>query len=308
MKNKFKVIALTIIGITSIIITFFSVRYVRTVTSDKSWISDFEYQDGEIYKLSFDRVGIRECPKIEVQINSKKYNLFLDTGCERGFTLTDKLESKVNYTLLGQKEELNRDGTHRGWSKYINVNEVSIFGQKYQDVQTTMIPWSMTSSEPYDGLVGIKYFQSRVVTIDYYGNRIGIKDTPINYESLDKDKYVVLPLYKNVGQENLPFFEANMDGEPIMVYLDTGKNYSFIQDSTSTLGIGDKPKGFERDVDIYIDDMELKLNDVVGVGSLAQGESLPYPVMIELNSDQIWKSHLIVTFDLINQKIIFNKH
>lgn len=308
MKNKFKVIALTIIGITSIIITFFSVRYVRTVTSDKSWISDFEYQDGEIYKLSFDRVGIRECPKIEVQINSKKYNLFFDTGCERGFTLTDKLESKVNYTLLGQKEELNRDGTHRGWSKYINVNEVSIFGQKYQDVQTTMIPWSMTSSEPYDGLVGLKYFQSRVVTIDYYGNRIGIKDTPINYESLDKDKYVVLPLYKNVGQENLPFFEANMDGEPIMVYLDTGKNYSFIQDSTSTLGIGDKPKGFERDVDIYIDDMELKLKDVVGVGSLAQGESLPYPVMIELNSDQIWKSHLIVTFDLINQKIIFNKH
>lgn len=40
----------------------------------------------------------------------------------------------------------------------------------------------------------------------------------------------------------------------------------------------------------------------------AQGEGLPYPTMIELNSDQIWKCKLLVTIDLIEQKIIFRKY
>jgi hypothetical protein len=40
---------------------------------------------------------------------------------------------------------------------------------------------------------------------------------------------------------------------------------------------------------------------------MAQAEGLPYPNMVELNSHQIWKCKLLVTIDLIDQKIIFRR-
>lgn len=299
IKNK----VVTVVSIILIVaITVIIVPYVKIFMADRTWISDFGYQSEEIHDLSFDSLG---CPEIETEINSAKYCLTFDTGCERGLALTEHLDGKVDYTVLSQAEELNRDGTHKGWSKDIMLDEFSVFGQKYTDVQTSMIPWSMTSDKPYNGLIGVAYFQSKVITLDYTGHRIGIMDRPIDYETLDKEKYIVLPLYKNHGQENLLFFEASVKDEPVMVYLDTGKNYSFIQDVTSKISIGDKPKGFDTDVNILIGDMELTLKDIVRVNNMAQGETLPYPVEVELNSDQIKKLNLLITIDLINQKIIF---
>ena len=49
------------------------------------------------------------------------------------------------------------------------------------------------------------------------------------------------------------------------------------------------------------------LKDITEINDMAQAKGLPFPTMIELNSDQLWKNNLIVTFDLIEQKIIFKR-
>jgi hypothetical protein len=68
----------------------------------------------------------------------------------------------------------------------------------------------------------------------------------------------------------------------------------------------DKPTNL-LDIPLKIGGMELVLDDIGEVNNIAQADGLPYPTMIELNSDQIWKCNLLVTLDLLEQKIIFRK-
>ena len=56
-----------------------------------------------------------------------------------------------------------------------------------------------------------------------------------------------------------------------------------------------------------VGNMNLTLKDITEANNFEQVEGLPHPTMIELNSDQIWKCNLLVTLDLIDQKIIFRK-
>ena len=57
---------------------------------------------------------------------------------------------------------------------------------------------------------------------------------------------------------------------------------------------------------VTVGEMALVLHDI-SKADLAQAAGLPYPTMIEFNSDQIWDHDLIVTFDLIEDNIILKK-
>ncbi len=229
-----------------------------------------------------------------------------DTGCGAGIIFTDALEGKIAYKVLGSTEALNRDGSHRGWDKRIILDEFSVFGERFENVVSHISDWKMYSTVQFNGLIGLAFFEGKVLTLDYIGQRIAVKSTPIDYDRLDPDKYLVLPLYHSTspGQETLPFFPAKYKGTPIMVYLDTGKNYSYVCDGESKGDRMEKPADF-CDIAVEIGGVEVTLFDVVKINQLAQAEGLPYPTVIELNSDQIWKNKILVTLDLIEQKIIF---
>lgn len=285
---------------------YFSFRYISVLTADKSWIQDIGYQEDEVYDLVLNSVG---CPVIPITIEGDEFPFIFDTGCNDGLYLTNLLDNNVDYTLLGKTEELNRDGSHRGWSQFIQLNEFSVFGKSYADVEATLADWEMFSSDKFNGLIGPKYFSSQVITLDYIGRKIAVTSHAIDYNKLDMKKYVVLPLLKSEQdyQKNLLFFEAVFNEEPITVYLDTGKNHSYLHnpDSTYSPGIG-KPNTPKRDITIVMNDMKLLLKGVLEA-NLAQIADLPHPVTIELNSDQIKKNNLLVTIDLISQHIIFRR-
>lgn len=284
-------------------------KYIPIIFTDDTWISDLGYyEENQIYRLTFNWTGDRSCPEIPIEINNKIFEFGFDTGCGVGIFFTDIIENDLNYTLLGKVEALNRDGSHRGWNKRIIIDEFTIFGDIYNNIETTISNWTMYSSKEFNGTIGLAYFKSKIITLDYPGHRIAVSSNPINYDNLNSDKYVVLPLYKTTSknQENLPFFEAEYNGEPVIVYLDTGKNYSYVYNTDSRNSMADKPSNFIN-VPIKIGNIEIMLKDVTEVSNMAQAKGLPFPTMIELNSDQIWKNNLLVTFDLIEQKIIFSK-
>lgn len=306
MKHKKLIFSLSSLLILAFLITggYLLFQYIPVLTADKSWIQDFGYQEEEVHDLSLDRAG---CPVIPIKIAGNEIPFTFDTGSNPGFLLTNLMEKKVDYTLLGQTEQLYRDGSHRGWSKTVRLNEFSVFGKSHVDVETTLADWEMFSSDKFNGLIGLKYFSSQVITLDYTGRKIAVTSHSIDYNKLDKKKYVVLPLLKSNqdGQKNLLFFEATFDGEPITIYLDTGKNHSYLHNSESTYSPGaGKPNTPKRDITIVMNDMKLVLKGVLEA-NLAQAADLPHPVTFELNSDQIKKNNLLVTIDLISQRIIF---
>lgn len=309
IKSKTK--AAVIIGIVIVIVSisaFFAYRYIPILFADKTWIKELGYKENEVHKLTFDWFGDRSCPEIPVKVGNKEYKFGFDTGCGKGILFTNAVENKIDYDLLGKTEELDRDGSHRGWSKSVKVSEIDVFGSSYNNIQTTISDWSMYSSKKFNGTIGLAYFKSKVITLDYAGHRIAISSKPIDYSKLNPDKYTILPLYKTTtkGQQDLPFFEAEYNNKQVAVYLDTGKNYSYLNNPDSNSLIGDKPNKF-FDIPIKIGNMQMTLKEVTEAKNFAQVEGLPYPVMIELNSDEIWKCNLLVTFDLIEQKIIFSK-
>jgi hypothetical protein len=309
MKSKtYSVAVILLLVVIVIFCGYFGYRYLPTLSSDKTWIIDFGYKANEIHKLSFDWPGDRSCPEIPIKVGNDKFNLGFDTGCGAGISLTNVIEDKINYTFLGAVEALNRDGSHRGWGKRVIVDEFTVFEDTYKNIETNISDWAMFSSKKFNGNIGLAYFKSKKITLDYAGHRIAVSRNPVNYTKLNSNNYVILPLYKTTshGQEDLPFFEAEFNGKPVIVYLDTGKNHSYVFNPDSKHSMADKTTD-HFDVPLKIGNIELILDDVTEVCDLAQADGLPFPTMIELNSDQLWKCNLLVTLDLIAQKIIFRK-
>lgn len=186
--------------------------------ANSNWIDDFSYTRDEIHPLKFDTSG---CPTIPVKFGEKSAELIFDTGCSTGLDVMTPLEDMIDYTVLGKSESINRDGSHRGWSYKIRIPEFSVFGNTFLDVETHLSDWQMVASSPFNGLIGLNYFQSKIITLDYENEKIAVTDRDIDLEKLDK-KYAVIPLYhtSTLNRDALLFFEGKVNGESRMIYLD----------------------------------------------------------------------------------------
>lgn len=150
-----------------------------------------------------------------------------------------------------------------------------------------------------------------IVTMDYRAHLIGVSKEASDYSGLSEEKYVVVPMLRTQadGQENLIFFECKLNGENIIVYIDTGKNVSYIHNPNSGYIIGestDNPNTACVDAVIDVGNMSLSLSDIYEA-KIPQYSDFTYPLAIELNSDQFLKNDIVITFDFINKNLIFFK-
>jgi hypothetical protein len=87
--------------------------------------------------------------------------------------------------------------------------------------------------------------------------------------------------------------------------MDTGKNYSYLHNPNSKNTVGNTSADVPE-TGLEVGDMKIILKDLAEA-NIAQEDGLPYPTVIEMNSDQLWKCNLVVTIDLISQKVILRK-
>ncbi len=92
--------------------------------ADTSWIEDLGYSEDMIYSLKLDRAGV---PMIPVGIGKETYYFIFDTGCGTELVTTNVLEDKIEYAILEKVEQLNRDGSHKGWSYGIMIPQIDLF-------------------------------------------------------------------------------------------------------------------------------------------------------------------------------------
>ena len=310
-KNKAsyrRTVFILLIVVALLALGYVGYRYIPAWIKGSSWVEDLGYEGFEVKPLTFHFTGDRSCPQVSIAAGNAEHELIFDTGCSIGLLLTNVMEDKIPHTLVRQVESVNRDGSHRGWMKQVRVEQIGVFGKTFREIETSMSDWSMVSSAEYNGNIGLAYFKNRTVTLDYAGQRIAVSGSPIDYARLNQELYTVLPLHHSTskGEEDLIFFQAEMEQKPVTVFLDTGKNFSFALDPDCGYTAAEKPSGF-IDIPVRIGKMELVFKDVARINSMEQADGLPYPTMLELNSDQIWKCRLLVTIDLIEQKIIFRK-
>jgi len=158
-------------------------------TSFAQWSRELGYQNTKVYPLSRTPSG---CPLVDVLVSGVKVSLILDSGTARGFMITNSAPP-IPHSLEGSDEELNADGSHRGDSFRIRFEAMSVLGEVFKNVEGGLSDWRMSSSEPFDGTVGLDFFLDRHLTLDYRALKVGVTASPLP-EKLDHKRYLPVDL------------------------------------------------------------------------------------------------------------------
>jgi len=291
--RKFKLI---IIGIAIIIIQLiiFTKNFFKENNGDINWINDLNYEESQIYDISFG--FFNPCPKIPVTINDKKVDFLFDTGNGSGIFITTVLEKKIDYEIIGKTSELNADGTYRGEGESILLKRINIFDAEYKNVISSLTDWKMYGFSKDNGAIGLKFFDNKVVTLDYKNKKIAISNKALDYSKLQNENYTVIPLISSSlsNEQHLLFFEGEVNGEKSTIYLDTGSSRSCINfenaDDNIEVKLGDKTYRFS--------------NDKLKYDNIGFKDKFKYPLRLAINSDILKANHFVITIDKIQNNLI----
>jgi hypothetical protein len=269
--------------------------YPKRDSINPDWVKDFNYDTSQIYDITMGLLN--PCPFIPVKIGDKEVKLLFDTGNGEGLFLTSAIKGKADYETAGKTTELNADGSYRGEGELVVLKNLTLFTEEYSNVQSSLSDWRMRGFFKINGGIGLQYFQSKVVTIDYKNKKIAVRNEALDYSNLQNDRYVVVPLISsNLNDEkDLLFFQGEINGEKCTIYLDTGSTRSFID--------LDDHKGTE--IGVKLGDKEYRFisskmkHDKIGF----QGK-FEYPLRLAINSDILKSNHFVITIDKIQNNLI----
>jgi len=232
----------------------------------------------------------------------------LDTGCSTGFSLTSAVEGKIEHTVTGKSTERNPDGSYRGETTLATVASLEVFGETYAPVETSFSDWRIFSTMKFNGLLGLKYFKNKRVTIDYKKKKIGITDRPLGYTSIKRFSGAVVPLMEASGsQADLIYILGRIKGQATVIYLDTGSSASFIDPSMLDESEIKKGKRYllATNVEMSIGDLPFTVKQL-RVQEQRRGVNFEYPQTIKLGSDVI--KDFLITIDKITNRLILQKN
>lgn len=124
---------------------------------------------------------IKDCPVIPIKIGNKNVALEFDTGNGMGIFITTALKDKIDYEIVGTTTELNADGTYRGEGTSISLKTIKVFGDEFQNVMSSLNDWRMYGFFKINGTIGLKYFDNKVVTLDYDNKKIAVSNKTLDY-------------------------------------------------------------------------------------------------------------------------------
>jgi hypothetical protein len=180
-----------------------------------------------------------------------------------------------------------------------------VLGSVFKDVAGSLSDWRMFSSEPFDGTVGLDFFQDRRLTLDYRARKVGATDTPLP-ERLDPKRYATLDLVDPPKpQGHILYARAVVNRREAIVYFDTGHNVSFIDprfvEGLAGIELPGKFKMFRRAVPVELGGRTFFVDDV-RESPIDRGPGLNRPVAMILGSEVL--SRFVITIDLRARKLI----
>jgi hypothetical protein len=270
-------------------------------TSFGRWSHDLGYRETQLYPLTFGALG---CPFVEVDVSGIKLPLMLDSGTARGILITNAAPP-IPHRVEERAEELNADGSHRGESLGIRVEMVSVLGGVFKNVAGSLSDWQMSSSQPFNGTVGLDFFLDRRLTLDYRSRRVGVTTSPLPGK-LDRKRYLSIALVEPPkSQGHILYARAKVNGREAIVYFDTGYNVSFIDPAFAEgLPRVERPgkfKAFRERVPMELGGHTFILDDL-RESQIRRGTGFDLPVALTIGSDVL--SGFIVTIDIRVKKLI----
>jgi hypothetical protein len=269
------------------------------------WAEKWDYRPDELHSIKLQTNSI---PLVEVRVNGSPLWVIFDTGCSTGFSLTSAVEGKIAHQVTGTSKERNPDGSYRGETTLATIASLEVFGTKYAPVETSFSDWRIFSRLKFNGLLGLRYFKNKRITIDYRSKIIGISGRPIVDRASEDFPADVLPLLQPSGsQADLIYVLGKVKSHPTVIYLDTGSSASFIDPSMWEPGENktDKRHLLAENVEMSIGSLSFTVKRL-RVQEQRRGVSFDYPQTVKLGSDVI--RDFLITIDKIANRLIIEKN
>lgn len=269
------------------------------------WAAKLDYRQDELYPI---KLQINSIPLVEVKVNRSPLWVKFDTGCSTGFGLTSAVAEEIEYKITGKSTERNPDGSYRGETTLVTIASLEVFGDTYAPVETSISDWRIFSTLKFNGLLGLKYFQEKRVTIDYKRRTIGITDRPLAHDAVAEFGGLAVPLLEASGsQADLIYVLGQIKGKPTVIYLDTGSSASFIDPS-----VLDPSEIKEWKRHLIAKDIQMSIGDIsftvkqLRVEEQRRGVNFEYPQTAKLGSDVI--KDFLFTVDRISGQLLLVKN
>jgi hypothetical protein len=245
---------------------------------------------------------------VTVKINETPIEIKFDTGNSHGLGLTTAMEGKIAYKVIKTTRSTWPDGSYRGESKIITISSLGVFGDVYKNVEAVFSDWEMYSSLKFNGLLGLKYFRNRRITLDYQNKKIAVSEKPMPNEALQNSHDAVVPLLiPPERHRDLIYLMGKVNGQETVIYLDTGSSASFIDPKMLDKNdiIKENKHSIARDIKFYINGFDFVVSRM-RIRELRRGMDFKYPVGARLGSDVL--KDFLITIDKITNRIIFHKN
>jgi hypothetical protein len=245
---------------------------------------------------------------VEIKVNGSPLWVKFDTGCSEGFSLTSAVEDQIEHKVIGTTTERWPDGSYRGESKIVRIPSLEIFEDTFTDVKTTISDWKIFSALKFNGLIGLKYFKDKRVTIDYKTMKIGITDRPLVYAALrNKFGAVISMLDPPAGQEDLIYVLGQVKGRPSVIYLDTGSSASFIDPEmlNESEVVKGKKHWLAENIEMSVQNFHFIVKQL-RVEKQRRGVNFEYPQTVKLGFDFL--RDFLITIDKITNRIVFQRN
>jgi len=183
------------------------------------------YNDNEKHHLTFgNSFGI---PEVMVKFVSKEYPFFFDFGNSGNITITTAIADSLRYVIKDTTFTYTPDGKIRGQVHSIILPEFQTIKQSYANESGTLADWSIFSTSPLNGLIGLKYVGEKCFTLSYPRQTLAVSNRSVLPElTTNKQDLIQLEHYKMH-----PYgvhFKGKVNDQDAIIYFDTGKSHSAI--------------------------------------------------------------------------------
>jgi len=184
-----------------------------------------KYSESEKHHLSFE--NIFTVPEIMVYFEEKKYPFQFDFGNNGNITITTNICDSIEYEITDTISTYTPDGKIRGQVFSIIIPEFSTLNQSFVGEIGTLSDWTIYSTNPFNGLIGLKYLDNKCFTLSYPQKILAVS------------KHSILPELKNEQRDTIhmeyyklhPYgvhFKGKVNDRIAIIYFDTGKSHSAI--------------------------------------------------------------------------------
>jgi hypothetical protein len=273
--------------------------------SSPDWAVKLDYRQDELYPI---KLQINSIPLVQVKVNGAPLWVKFDTGCSTGFLLTSAVQEKIEHRVTGKSTERNPDGSYRGETTLVTIASLEVFGDTHAPVKTSITDWRIFSTLKFNGLLGLRYFKEKRVTLDYKNRKIGITDRPLAHPAAEEFPGVAVPLLEAPGnQADLIYVLGKIKDHPAVIYLDTGSSASFIDPSVLEPSEINDGKRFliAENIEMSIGGFSFTVKQL-RVVEQRRGVSFAYPQTVILGSDVI--RDFLFTIDRISGQLILERN